>query len=181
MRRPRRTALRSSALSGAQSELLTIGAVILRWSGADAVRFDSDAEAAAAWARHRTELMAAAFPGSRPFGFWKYDLQVAPPRAWHAQLAGLLDRGLIGAEEVLRIERSRPELAPGAESFGAAYEDAESIRRQRLGEVVLRGLAGEFAIASRWHEWRGRPQLAAAFRLRAAVVASVAKELYGER
>jgi hypothetical protein len=133
--------------------------------------FENAGEERQAWREHRDELLKAAEPGQRQFAYFKFDLGIKSdlvPIPWFEQLNILLDRELIGAEEALRIENSgRGELNPHDSDFGSIFETKAGIERHGLCEYTLRPLESAFRAAARWHGWRGRPDFAALYELRA--------------
>jgi hypothetical protein len=165
-RRNRRSRARSGSLNDHQRELLLRGIdfgalqppvlnLSLNGHGQDDKDFPAGAEAA--WKRHRSELMSdpGLRPGQRAYGFWRFDVGISPPANWFDEIAALMDRGMIAPEEAFTIEREHRILSPqGApEHFNATG----------LSQAVARRAAAEFALAARWHLWRGRAAIAEKF------------------
>jgi hypothetical protein len=159
-------------LTRAQRERLLVGRVFMGTGpsfggSADAMR--------AAWRKHRAELMATPElkPGRRPWAFFVLELgcDPGPAREWSGQLDALMDRGLIGAEEAIGIEALHPELSPTtAREFCQSFENEKVVRAMGLDDYLLGRQASEFAAAARWHEWRGRPEVAERWARRAELV-----------
>jgi hypothetical protein len=84
-------------------------------AGAPDMPFADETAAKQAWQKHKTELMAHCQPGQRPFGFW-YDLGVDPIDLYE-EIAALLDRGLIDADEAFAIEERLPFLGEEAHAM----------------------------------------------------------------
>jgi hypothetical protein len=145
-----------------------------------ALPFKDSTSAERAWRQHRQELMREELgPGHRPAWFYRIDLGITPPCNWAQELAILDTQHLLTPEEALAVERQHAQLNPADSGTFSAFEDAESLRRQRLSTAVLRRAAEEFEFASLWHQARGRPELASRFALRAAITNSVMSEMRG--
>jgi hypothetical protein len=109
--------------------------------------------------------------GRRPAAYYRFELGIAPPRRWYGELATLLDHNLIDAEEAVRLERIHYMLSEKyGEVFCAAYDDEDHVRRLGLNALTGESLAEQFDVAARWHERRGRPELADTYRARARIV-----------
>lgn len=135
-------------------QLLMWGCLVLPKEGPD---FQNRAEEMQAWAQHRSTLMQQAEPGMRPAGYFKFDLGIDPaPIRWFDQLDVLLDHGLLGPPEALLVERCYSVLA-SVDSPGRGCWHSLSARS-------LESSIARFALAARWHDWRGRPALAAQYR-----------------
>lgn len=134
--------------------------------------FESESDKKQAWQAHRSELLAECPPGTRPNAFFLYDLRVdRPPLDWHDQVRLLLDRQLLSIEEAVRCECDYRMLNPtDSLDFCSGFESESDIHRQHLSAQVLARLACQFQLAARWHDWRGRPKIAAKYQLRASVV-----------
>jgi hypothetical protein len=129
--------------------------------------FKTVQEERAAWRANRADLMREFDePGSRPAAYFKFELKTEPGK-WSMELGALLDRQLVGPEEALRIESLRPILAVDAERFYAIFDD---LALKPASFRVDPSMGEECAMAARWHDWRGRPDLAGIFRRRAQVV-----------
>jgi hypothetical protein len=98
------------------------------------------------------------------------------PLHWYEEIRALLDRGLIDAVEAIRIEAAYTMLADDP-NVCASFEDTESLRGLKLDGRALLSSAAGFDMAITWHTWRGRPELVEQYRLRAAIVRSVARDL----
>jgi len=123
------------------------------------------------WIEHRDELLKACEPGKRPAAFYEFDLALTGRviHKLHDQLNTLMDHDLIGAEEAVRVDNTHGVFNPRqSREFCQAFENEVMIHAQHLGEHVLRSMAYEFSVASRFHTWRGRPDLADRYALRAA-------------
>lgn len=137
--------------------------------------FASATEERAEWIAHRNSLMAEySGPGRRPFGFYKHDLG-AEPLQWFDEIRALLEHGLIDATEALLIERIHHVLSE-SETVYSAFERAALIRGMGLSPAVLLHCQREFELATAWHTWRARPELAAKYRLRAQTVRDVMQD-----
>jgi hypothetical protein len=135
-----------------------------------------EAEMRRCWNANRAELLAACPPGKRPHAFFRFDLGITDRIVWrwHDQLRVLLERGLISAEEAERCENRCPELNPAqAPEFCSSHDSRATIISSgagRLGPEIVSELVEEFEVVSRWHTWRGRPELADRYRRRAEAV-----------
>src|ERR1035438_1214461 len=96
-------------LTGAQREVLTHGYTII-FDGDPT--FESEAAEQRAWSQHREVLVSEHLPGQRPAAFYKFDLAVARPNTWPAELEVLLKHDLLSPDERVAIEATRPELSP---------------------------------------------------------------------
>jgi hypothetical protein len=182
-RKPRRARLRTVGLTPHQREILLFGvddvfkpAALVDLSplnDADLARLVAETErrdfpegAAATWRRYRDELIhhESLSPGQRPAAFWRFDVGVTPPCHWWAELDLLMRHNLLTPEEAIAIERDHASLSPNppAGSGGAC--------RGALSPAGLGHIGAEFNLAAAWHLWRGRPELAEVYRLRAQAV-----------
>jgi hypothetical protein len=152
-------------LTDGQWQILQFGLAIIP-SGAG---FATDDEQRAAWRQYRDELMREIGPGRRPAAYFQFDLGISPPGRWWAQLDVLLDRDLVSREEAARIEAENPALARDASpDASASFESADYAKQ--FTDHVVRGVMEQLYLMARWHEWRGRPELAAIHRRRAETV-----------
>lgn len=134
--------------------------------------FASAIEERAAWIAHRNALMAEhSGPGRRPFGFYRHDLGVAPLQ-WFDEIRALLEHDLIDVTEALLCEKSHNVLSD-SEAVYSAFETAALICGMNHTPSVLLHCQREFELAITWHAWRGRPELAEKYRLRAQAVRDV--------
>jgi len=110
-----------------------------------------------AWRAHRDELMAASRdPGTRPYGFFKFDLRIAAAVGHFEQIGLLVERGLIDGMEAICIERTYSLLSDDAPAdFASSFDSADGVRDQGATTRTLDRLD----VAARWHAWRGRPEL----------------------
>jgi len=134
--------------------------------------FASTTEERAAWNAYRNALMAEySGPGRRPFGFYRHDLGVAPLQ-WFDEIRALLEHGLIDATEALLCEKVHHVLSDNAAVY-SSFESAALIRAMSLSPSVLLHCQREFELASTWHAWRGRPELAEKYGRRAQAIRDV--------
>ena len=131
--------------------------------------FSSGDEARAAWQQYREQIMAdLSCAGRQPAAFYRFDLNINVPRRWYDELIVLLDKRLISAEEAVRIEASNQMLSgEHQEAFCAAFDDAGAIIQMRLDADGAGTLVKKFEAAARWHQWRGRPEVAERYTARA--------------
>ncbi len=161
MPRVMRRGFSRTGLTQEQREWLLYGFSI----GSKAPEFGSELDERAAWERYgehiKTERWGA---GQRPYAFFRWDLRISfVPLEWWKQLGILLDRKLISAEEKFAIEARYPVLDPEqSPDFNRTFEHGD-VSGTHLGSYVLTRLSEEFAFASRWHDDRGRAQLAAKY------------------
>jgi hypothetical protein len=77
--------------------------------------FDSDEERRLAWDLHRDELMVFGnrIPGSRPWGWWRYEspeplddavIDLDEPEGWRREARQLLRLGIMDAEETATLQ-----------------------------------------------------------------------------
>lgn len=149
-------------LTAAQYEDLLHGFRLI--SGKDEPGFGSETDARAAWGINRAELMAAAAPGRRPAAYYRFDLdeQHAPGR-WSQEIEFLERAGLIGPEELLRIEKTY-----GALSVNQEITFYEPAGLHTLSVEVMRHTRDEWRFVAGWHSRRNRPELTIMFERRAA-------------
>jgi hypothetical protein len=170
----RRRRMQRTGLTDTQHEVLCFGLALMGWGAA----FESEAAERAAWHVYRAELLAEHHrPGSRPFGYYKHELNLQGIYWWHQEVDALLRNNLIDQTEALAIEKIHGILA-GDQKEGVCgmFGDAERIRELGLGRVVLERNAAQFSLAEAWHRWRGRKELAEKYRMLAAVTRSVVAE-----
>jgi hypothetical protein len=124
----------------------------------------SEAEAKTAYRAHRTEVLAEELgPGRRAFGFMTFDLGATPGRALD-DIGSLMERGLIDATESIGVEKSYRILDSDVPpEFCKNFSSIERIADQKLSARTVERYAKNFAIAARWHRWRGRAEIAARF------------------
>lgn len=122
--------------------------------------------AAAAWNKHRAELLATCQPGHRPYAFWKFDVLVDPPVSWWQEARLLVQHSLLTAEEELAMERVRLVLDPAKLPAGTAHLD--------YSRSVLKHMLSEHSFAAEWHRRRGRGDIADAH---AAEAERIARQL----
>ena len=157
LRRQRRNRLTPMRLNPDQGWFLKYGPALMP-AGAPDLPFPDWIGAKQAWQRHKADLLAQwCQPGQRPWGFW-FDLGLDPPDEYE-EIAALLDRGLIDADEALAIERRLPFLGEKAHAMFAIdrSQPSHSNVQSRLSVAVL--ALGD-ALAAKWHLWRGRPECA---------------------
>jgi len=138
--------------------------------------FESEPEARQVWRAHSAALMADSRPGSRPCGFWRYELRMfrTVPSFWRG-LGILIDRGLIDATEAARLEHDLRELSPDPGTYCQSYDSAALIAENTSSHVdhdprLLMESIEHFETAARWHAWRGRPEAAERWARRVEVV-----------
>ena len=191
-RKPRRARLKTGRLSAHRREILLFGvddvfkpAALVEVGSlgdADIARLIAETErrdfpegAAATWRRYRAELIhhESLSPGQRPAAFWRFDVAVTPPCHWWAELDLLMRHNLLSPEEAVVIERDHTSLAaePPSESGGACLG--------ALSLVELGHVGAEFNLTAAWHLWRGRPELATKYALRAQAARDAARSRVG--
>ena len=141
--------------------------------------FASEPEAIAAWRELRADLMHQCSPGERPAAYFKFELGLnPPPNRLLEQVAVLLDRNLIDAIEATEIESHYPMLnADQATAFCSEFDSAVSVLyAHHHGAEILSRTVARFDLASRWHAWRGRPELAELYARRHAIVLNVLEQ-----
>jgi len=152
----RRGFTRQIDLSEAQREILLHGAPIL--APADSPHFATEDEAAAAWRRNRARLMIESeTPGSRPYGYFKFELNVEP-KGLIEEAAALDRRGLLDRDEARRVEELHLSLNPQQ-----TPEACTNVPKNYDGDMA-RAMASEFRAAADWHARRGRKELEAKYR-----------------
>lgn len=132
---------------------------------------DPTTAALQAWFMLREFIMADHFSrpencGSRPHGWWAYEIFRAPPpgATWNRsqQLLMLYELRQMDSAEIQAVERNDTALSANADSYLEAVQlpmlplddDARFESEENLIEVEL---------ACQWHRVRGRPQLAQKF------------------
>jgi hypothetical protein len=152
------------------------------WFAHEDEGFADEREAELAWRANRVELMAEPFPARlRPWGHFKFDLG-CNPRWWYEEITCLLERDLISREEAFSVERRFPMLAEEAKQCFSSFENPELIRSlwlqrgSKADSYVLKRVAAECDLASKWHAWRGRKEIAERFELRSATIQQIAQE-----
>ncbi len=189
LRRPR---LRSAGLTPHQREILLFAvddvfkpAALVDLGSlddADVARLIAETEkrdfpegAAATWHRYRAELIhhESLSLGQRPAAFWRFDVGVTPPCHWWAELDLLMRHNLLAPEEAIAVERDHASLSPNppSECGGACLGP--------LNPAELGHLGAEFDVVGAWHLWRGRPELAERYRLRAQAIRDAARSRIG--
>lgn len=148
---------------------------------ADGPPFENSGAERDGWNKFRAELMATSYGAGmiRPVAYFRWDLGIVDRvvHRWHDQLAVLLDRNLISAEEAERIDHAFSQLHPKQSlAYGSSFERPNAIRSLQLSRYLLSDSAQEFDFAARWHVWRGRPELAERYHLRASTVRAVLQE-----
>ena len=84
----------------------------------------------------------------------------------------LLERNLLPTEDAFPIERAYLALGDSAVAY-SSFDGAAGIRGLALGPCVLSHCQQQFALAAKWHEWRGRPALAGSYARRATACKDV--------
>ena len=163
-------------LAQSQREILLFGDAILDQTGPG---FASPAAEQAAWRRHRAELMQEPFvngPGKRPCAFLKFELGCEDAYRFtdFQVIQALSDHGLVGPDEALQIERAHDALsATQSPTLYDGFATPESIRRMQVNAHSLTCTAVAFDFVAKWHEQRGRAELAAKYSRLAGVIRSV--------
>jgi hypothetical protein len=102
-------------------------------------------------------------PGRRAFGYLAFELGVTPARCFD-DIDALREHNLIDGAEALGIEKSYAMLSPEVSpEFCLNLGSIEAIDALKLSSGLVQRYARNFAIAARWHRWRGRAEAAARF------------------
>jgi hypothetical protein len=128
--------------------------------------FPTQGDAGAAWKRHGAAILSPCQPGTRPWGFYQFELGIPMPRRWWDELEVLMDHSLIEAAEAVCLERAN-ELLSGSQSPDL-YAALVTGGFTRLCSVTRESMSRMFRAAAKWHDYRERPALAGHYRELAA-------------
>ena len=118
-RRSRRNRLLPGGLTPSQRAFLLYGDVF----SDSAQAFESDTAMKSAWNLHKASLLSVCGAGRRPWAFW-HELNL-DPFSPHQQLALLMERGLIDANEALLIDLAKNGMLDPNQTkeFCSAFDD----------------------------------------------------------
>lgn len=130
--------------------------------------FANHEEMRAHWKIDREHMLRTVGPGRRPHAWFRFEHGMKEPLSEAGQLLALLDLEAMSDGEAAAVEFADPRMYGASAEYGAEFSRLAEVRKRGLSREEFLAQAERFAACARFHEFRGRQDVANLFEARSS-------------